>query len=137
MGQETVQSNPLDAVLTKRLQKLPDAVNKDENLIHRGRFLTVDFIIGIGARSCFVSIVQGKIQQIEFSPQRMRSSAFSIRASAEAWQKFWMLMPEPWSHDLFAMCKKGYATIEGNLHPFMANLQYFKDIMALPRQIQE
>jgi hypothetical protein len=25
------------------------------------------------------------------------------------------------------------ATLEGDLHPFMAHLQYFKDLLALPR----
>jgi hypothetical protein len=24
--------------------------------------------------------------------------------------------------------------LEGDLHPFIANLQYFKDVLALPRQ---
>jgi hypothetical protein len=33
------------------------------------------------------------------------------------------------------MNKRGHALIEGNLMPFMQNLQYFKDVLALPRQI--
>ena len=32
---------------------------------------------------------------------------------------------------LYAMVK---AVIEGDLHSFMAHLQYFKDVLALPRQ---
>jgi len=31
------------------------------------------------------------------------------------------------------LTKRGEATLEGDLHPFMAHLQYFKDLLALPR----
>jgi hypothetical protein len=31
------------------------------------------------------------------------------------------------------MTKRGVATLEGDLHPFLANLQYFKDLLALLR----
>jgi len=37
------------------------------------------------------------------------------------------------SHDLLALTKRGEAIIEGELHPFMIHLQYFKDLLALPR----
>ena len=43
-------------------------------------------------------------------------------------------MPRPGWHDLLALTKRGEAALEGDLHPFMANLQYFKDVLALPRQ---
>ncbi|TAK82489.1 MAG: hypothetical protein EPO20_20680 [Betaproteobacteria bacterium] len=110
-------------------------MNRDEALLQRGRFVTLEFQVIIGSLSCFVSIVEGRVARIERGPRRMRSSAFIVSASAAAWEKFWQPMPPPWSHDLFAMNKKGNATIEGNLHPFMANLQYFKDLLALPRRI--
>ena len=32
------------------------------------------------------------------------------------------------------LTKRGEAVLEGDIHPFMANLQYFKDVLALPRQ---
>jgi len=34
---------------------------------------------------------------------------------------------------LFALTKRGEAVLEGDLHPFMTHLQYFKDLLALPR----
>ena len=42
--------------------------------------------------------------------------------------------PRPGWHDLLALTKRGEATLEGDLHPFMTHLQYFKDVLALPRQ---
>ena len=34
-----------------------------------------------------------------------------------------------------ALSKVGLARIEGNLQPFMANLQYVKDVVAAPRAL--
>jgi hypothetical protein len=31
------------------------------------------------------------------------------------------------------LTKRGEGVLEGDLHPFMAHLQYFKDLLALPR----
>jgi hypothetical protein len=125
---------PEESQQIARLERLPELVNADASLVHRGRFVTLDFLVLIGSRPCFISIEQGRVARLEFKPQRMRSTTFVIRAEAQAWEKFWQPMPEPWSQDLFAMSKKGRAFIEGNLHPFMANLQYFKDVMAAPRR---
>ena len=64
----------------------------------------------------------------------MRSWRFSYRASAAAWAEYWQARPRPGWHDLLALTKRGEAVLEGDLHPFMAHLQYFKDVLALPRQ---
>jgi hypothetical protein len=42
-------------------------------------------------------------------------------------------VPKPGFHDLLALTKRGEAVLEGDLHPFIAHLQYFKDVLALPR----
>ena len=39
-------------------------------------------------------------------------------------------VPKPNYHDIFAMCKQGTASIEGNIQPLMANLRYFKELLA-------
>ena len=64
----------------------------------------------------------------------MRSWRFSYRASPAAWAGYWQAMPKPGFHDLLAMTKRGEAVLEGDLHPFIVHLQYFKDMLALPRQ---
>ena len=44
-------------------------------------------------------------------------------------------MPAPGFYDLLGMSKVGRARIEGNLVPLMGNLQYIKDLVALPRSL--
>jgi hypothetical protein len=48
--------------------------------------------------------------------------------------EYWQAAPRPGFHDLLALTKRGEAMLEGDLHPFMTNLQYFKDVLALPRR---
>ena len=33
------------------------------------------------------------------------------------------------------MTKRGAARIDGDLQPLLANLQYFKDVLAIPRRL--
>jgi hypothetical protein len=58
---------------------------------------------------------------------------FAIRGTTRAWAEFWQRTPAPGWHDLLALSKRGEVRMEGNLHPLMANLQYFKDLLAMPR----
>ena len=74
---------------------------------------------------------------LERGPRLMRSVAFSIRATDEAWRQHWRKVPEPGWHDLFALTKRGVASMEGDLRPLLQNLQYFKDLLALPRRLPE
>jgi len=57
-----------------------------------------------------------------------------VRGSAQGWAALWQDPPPPGWHDIFALTKRGEMALEGNLHPLMANLQYFKDVVALPRK---
>ena len=63
-----------------------------------------------------------------------RSGIFKIHGERSAWEKHWLNIPPRDYHDIFAMLAKKLITIDGNLTPFMQNLQYFKDLIASNRQ---
>ena len=113
---------------------LPDLVNGDAGLVRRGRYLTATFLVEIGEREFLVRVVEGRVAAVERGPFLLRSWSFAVRASADAWARFWQPLPEPGYHDLFAMKKLGVARIEGDLVPLMANLRYVKDVVAAPRR---
>ena len=117
--------------------KLPEIVADDRNLLRRGAYLTVDFMVEIGAVPFYLSIVDGRLVTLERGPKLMRPWTFAFRASVEAWSRFWQPMPEAGWHDIFAMMKRREASVEGDLRPFMANLQYIKDLLAAPRKAFE
>ena len=116
------------------IEKLPDLVNADAALVRRGRLLTVDILLEIGPTPYYVSIERGRIARLERGPVIMRSWSFAIRGSEHAWRQFWQPFPPPHFHDMFALAKRGEFRIEGDLYPLMANLPYFKGVLAAPRK---
>jgi hypothetical protein len=114
-------------------ERLPELVNNNAALRHRGRFLTVDFVVGVGADEYLVEVREGRVAAVKRGPFVMRPGRFAIHAGDEAWAKFWSAEPPPGYHDLFAMTKSGAARIEGDLHPLMANLRYVKELIEAPR----
>jgi hypothetical protein len=124
---------PAPRAQVENILRLPELVNGNEPLVRRGRFVDLEFQLVVDDFPCFVTIAHGRVTKVHSGPLKMHSSAFVVRTSATHWEKFWQRYPEPWWHDLFAMVKKGYATIDGDLHAFMCNLQYFKDVIASPR----
>ena len=119
-----------------RFARLPDLLPADGDLIRRGRRLDVDCRIDVGSEPFFLAIRDGALASLERGAKLMRSSSFSLRATDEAWTNYWKPIPAPGWHDLFALTKRGAASIDGDLRPLLQNLQYFKDLLALPRNVQ-
>jgi hypothetical protein len=129
----TAKDDDLAKKLATIFDQLPALVGPD--LQRRGVWFSERFRVGIGSIPFDVTAAQGRIVSVERGPFLMRSHRFAIAASADAWQRLWQPIPEPGWHDILAIYKRGYAQIEGDLQPLMANLQYVKDVLATPRQI--
>lgn len=123
------KSDPVSAVF----EQLPTLLERDAALIQRGRLLDVDCLLGSTEQAWHVAIRAGRITDMVPAPVLMRSSAFSYRATPDAWTAFWQPMPKAGWHDLLSLTKRGEAVLEGDIKPFMTHLQYFKDLLALPR----
>ena len=122
-----------DAAVIQAFATIPALLDQTPALIARGRFLDCECLLGPNENPFHVSIRQGRIIDLTPAPVLMRSWRFSFRASATAWAAYWQPVPQPGWHDLLALTKRGEAVLEGDLHPFMVHLQYFKDLLALPR----
>jgi hypothetical protein len=112
---------------------LPALLGAEAALIARARHLTVECLLGPIDRPFYVSFAAGRIVDMTPAPMLMRPWSFSYRASLTAWREFWKPIPRPGWHDLLALTKSGEAILEGDLLPFITHLQYFKDVLALPR----
>jgi hypothetical protein len=122
------------ADLAARLEGLPSLVNGNARLVERGRFVNLELQIGLGRIPYHLAIERGRIAALERGPHLLRPWRFAIRAGEDVWRRFWQALPAPQDHDIFAFSKRGELIIEGELQPFMANLFYFKDVLAAPRQ---
>jgi hypothetical protein len=116
------------------LDHLADLVNDDAGLVRRGRYLSTTFLVETGTTAWLVTVHEGRVTKLERGPFLMRAWSFAVRASEDAWRRFWAPVPAAGWHDLFAMTKGGHATVEGDLRPLMANLRYVKDVLAKPRR---
>ncbi|TAJ39162.1 MAG: hypothetical protein EPO67_01245 [Reyranella sp.] len=120
-----------------RFARLPELIADDTDLQRRGRWLNVECRIEIGAEPFHLVLHDGALAAFDRGPRLMRSTAFTIRGTDEAWTQHWRKIPDPGWHDLFALTKRGVASFDGDLRPLLQNLQFFKDLLALPRRQPE
>ena len=115
------------------MDQLQQRVNADARLVWRGRWVDTTFLVEAGDAAWLVQVAAGRIAAVKRGPLVMPSWSFALRAPRDAWNTFWLPNPPPGFHDLLALVKYRALRIEGNVHPFMANLLYFKGVMAAPR----
>jgi hypothetical protein len=132
----TSSPDPTDAAVIKAFAEIPAFLEQAPQLIVRGRFLDCECLLGPMDRPFHVTIRAGRIVDLTPAPVLMRSWRFAYRATFAGWAEYWQDAPKPGWHDLLALTKRKEAMLEGDLHPFMAHLQYFKDVLALPRHHQ-
>ena len=112
------------------IEALKQRVNADEMLVGRGRYLTTTFLLEVGRTAWLIAIFEGRVASVTSGPFVMPSSSFALRAPEDEWEKFWSQRPPPGSNDLMALIKRRVLKAEGNLGIFMANLRYFKEVLA-------
>ncbi len=119
----------------ERFIRLADLLAADADLRRRGRWVDVDCRVDIGPEPFYLTLRAGALVDLARGPRLLRSVAFSIAGTDEAWRRHWQPVPRPGWHDLFALTKRGAASMQGDLRPLLQNLQYFKDLLALPRRL--
>lgn len=117
-------------------EQLPRLAAADTDLTRRARFLSCEIELGVGSQSLAITIVEGRVVSVRRGPFLLKPWTFAIRAEPDVWLKFLEPYPVAGYHDLMALTKVGRARIEGDLVPFMGNLQVVKDLISLPRQLQ-
>ena len=95
------------------------------------------FLAEVGDVQYLIYVAELRVERVEIGPFVMPSWTFAIRGSEAMWRRFWQSVPAPGDNDLFALRKTGEMTIEGNLKPFMANLIYVKEVLAMPRLLDD
>ena len=116
------------------IDKIARLVNADAGLIRRGRFVDTTFMIAIDDAYTLIRVQEGRVTQVTPGPFITPDYSFALRASRGVWEKFWQPLPPLGFTDVFALVKQKLMRVEGDIHPFMANLLYFKDVIAAPRK---
>jgi hypothetical protein len=116
------------------IDKIAGLVNSDAALVHRGRFVDTTFMIAMDDAHTLLRVQNGRVTDVARGPFITPNYSFCLRASRGVWEKFWEPLPPRGYTDIFALVKQKLMQVEGDLHPFMANLLYFKDVIATPRR---
>jgi hypothetical protein len=94
-----------------------------------GAFHLIDNIAGlVNANAGLVH--RGRVVDVKQGPFITPDYSFALRAPRSVWEKFWQPLPPLGFTDIFALVKQRLMRVEGDLHPFMANLLYFKGVIA-------
>src|SRR6185436_4323026 len=94
------------------IERIPDLVNSDANLVRRGRFLSTTFMLEIGDQGYLVKIIEGRIAGVTPGPFVTPNYSFALRAPRDEWEMFWKKVPAPGHNDIFALFKRGKLKIE-------------------------
>jgi len=119
------------------IDTIASLVNADDKLVQRGRFVDTTFLIAIDDAYTLIRIQEGRITKVTPGPFITPDYSFALRASRAVWEKFWQPLPPLGFTDIFALVKQKLMRVEGDIHPFMANLLYFKEVVAAPRKIKQ
>jgi hypothetical protein len=107
------------------------------DLARRGRGLTARVMLRSNDAATLVTLRDGAVVSVQDGPFVMPSYDFAIVCTREAWRAHFEAVPVPGSHDIMALVRRGAMHFEGNLHPLMANLLYFKLLLASLRPAPE
>ena len=94
------------------------------------QYLNTSFMISTIENEYLVNIEKGVVKNVEEGPFVMPSYVFKLTAPKNEWIKFLQHIPEPGSHDIIAMLRRKVLKFEGDLHPLMSHLLYFKLLLA-------
>ena len=111
-------------------EKLAEKNNVRHSLASMAQYLNTCFMISTIEHEYLVNIEKGIVKNVEEGPFVMPSYVFKLTAPKDEWLKFLQHTPQPGSHDIIAMLRRKVLKFEGDLHPLMSHLLYFKLLLA-------
>ena len=111
-------------------KSLMEKNEKRSQLSMMAQYLNTCFMISTIENEYLVNIEKGVVKNVEEGPFVMPSYVFKLIAPKNDWIKFLQHIPEPGSHDIIAMLRRKVLKFEGDLHPLMSHLLYFKLLLA-------
>ena len=100
---------------------------------YRPRACSADLLLQFGDVAAIVRVRDGRVAQVDDRRVSLQSWDFAVKGSENGWDRFWQRFPPPGWHDILALNKRREFSIEGNLHPLMSHLQFYKDLLACAR----
>ena len=123
-----------DPILEK-LALMQTAHNARPHLLRLGRLFSDCVLFEIDGSEVYLHFDAGRLAQITPGPSRKTPWAFALRTDGAAIAQFWTERPEPGFHDIFGLVKIGRGRIDGDILKLVKNLRFFKEFLALGREV--
>jgi hypothetical protein len=117
------------------LEMMRDRLRDMPHLQRLGLLFCETVLIDIDGEEYYLTFRDGMVTAIARGPSRKTPWRFALRTDAAALAAFWQPVPQPGFHDIFALAKIGRARIDGDILTLVKNLRFFKEFMALGREI--
>ncbi len=121
--------------LEAKLHAMAAALNTTPHLTRLGRLFSETVLLNVDEAEYYLIFRNGTLTDIQPGPSRKTPWRFALRTDAEALDAFWQVAPQPGFHDIFGLLKIGRGRIDGDILMLVKNLRYFKEFMALGREI--
>lgn len=122
--------------LLARLTAMAAALAQKPHLARLGALFSECVLIEVEGAEYYLAFHRGRIESITPGPSRKLPWRFALRVDRAALEAFWQPLPEPGFHDIFGFVKTGRGRIEGDILVLVKNLRFFKEFMALGRDVQ-
>ena len=119
-----------------KLKGLQDTMNNDPEFKLAARFMSEDVLLVLDDSRCMVRVRDSAIIEIKIAPPSNDHGSFSIKASAEAWDKLLQPSPPPFYTGLNAGMIRGNLQITGNLETAFAYSWAMNRMLDVMRQLQ-
>jgi hypothetical protein len=119
---------------SRKVERLRNTLNSDAEFRLAARFMSEDILLEVADSRCIVKIRDGVVTEIKRDPPSNDPWSFSIKATAESWDKLLQSLPPPFYTGLNAGMIRGKLQILGNAEVAFAYLWALNRILDVVRQ---
>jgi len=121
---------------SNKVEQLRNTLNNDAEFKLAARLMSEDVLLEVGDSSCIVRVREGVVTEIKLAPGSDDHWSFSIKATAESWDKLLQPSPPPFFTGLNAGMIRGNLQIMGNLEVAFAYYWAMNRMLDIMRQLQ-
>jgi hypothetical protein len=121
---------------SSKLERLRNTMNNDTEFKLAARYMSEDILLEADDSRCRVRVHNGVVTEIRLDPPSEDHWSFSIKATAESWEKLLQSSPPPFYTGLNAGLIRGILQITGNVEVAFAYLWAMNRMLDIMRPLQ-
>ena len=121
---------------SNKVAQLINTLNNDSEFKLAARFMSEDILLEVDDSRSIVKVRDGVVTEIKLNPPANDNWSFSIKATAESWDKLLQPSPPPFFTGLNAGMIRGNLQILGNLEAVFAYSWAVNRMLDIMRQLQ-